>query len=156
MALFGMLSLSGVQSVCVSRDTIGHIDIDAASFGIIECSKRVFSGLGIFTLFPSITLEFKILRSASESFIAHLRHDPLQHWTVLAMSASSTRQLSDCSQYIPSTCLYITSLSIVSSWQNHQENTWQLPVLKFVAFCSLQEMTFQLTQCDIQRMTLHL
>jgi hypothetical protein len=43
-----------------------NIDIDAAAFGIIECSEAVFAGLGIFTLSPSITLEFKILRSASD------------------------------------------------------------------------------------------
>jgi hypothetical protein len=47
----------------VFRDTIGNIDIDAASFGIIECKAGILRS-GIFTLFPSITLEFKILRSA--------------------------------------------------------------------------------------------
>jgi hypothetical protein len=85
MALFGMLSLSGVQSVWCFEIRSEHIDIDAASFGIIECSEAGIFRLH-FTLFPSITLEFKILRSASESFIAHLRHDP-QHWTLVAMSA---------------------------------------------------------------------
>jgi hypothetical protein len=49
----------------------------------LERVKRVFSGLGMFTLFPSITFEFKVLRSASESFIAHLGHDPLQYWQFL-------------------------------------------------------------------------
>jgi hypothetical protein len=44
-----------------------HIDIDAASFGIIERSEAGILRLGMFTLFPSITFEFKVLRSASES-----------------------------------------------------------------------------------------
>jgi hypothetical protein len=66
MALFGMLSLSGVQSVWFLEIRSEHIDIDAASFGIIECSEAGILRSCIFT-FLSITLEFKILRSASES-----------------------------------------------------------------------------------------
>jgi hypothetical protein len=40
-----------------------HIDIDAASFGIIERSEAGILRSCMFTLFPSITFEFKVLRS---------------------------------------------------------------------------------------------
>jgi hypothetical protein len=65
-----------------------HIDIDAASFGIIERSEAGILRSWHVHVVPVDTFEFKVLRSASESFIAHLRHDPLQYWAVLvAMSA---------------------------------------------------------------------
>jgi hypothetical protein len=62
-----------------------HIDIDAASFGIIERRKRVF--YLACSRCSRRSLEFKVLRSASSPSLRIL-HDPLQYWAVLvAMSA---------------------------------------------------------------------
>jgi hypothetical protein len=128
MALFGMLSLSGVQSVWCFEIRSEHIDIDAASFGIIEC-KGYFPVLA----FHFVPVDNSWIQDFTicfwESFIAHLRHDPLQHWTVLVASAFQFHKTVEwLLPYIPSTCCI--SRLCRSSWQKSPRNTWQLSCIE--------------------------
>jgi hypothetical protein len=136
-----------------------HIDIDAASFGIIECSEAGILQSWHFHFVPVDNSWIQDFTICWESFIAHLRHDPLQHWTVLvAMSAFQFHKTVEWLFPIYSIDLlvyhvFVDSFKLAKSPRKHMA---AFPYWNSLhsAFC--RKWLVQLTQCDIQRMTLHL